>query len=235
MTSRGCPYHCSFCARIDVYYDFKTAEQVANEMLYLEETYGFKAFMIFDDIFIIPKSRLKRLVELVKDRNYTIRCFVRSNLVDWKTCQLLVDLGVYEVGIGIESGSISILDKNMKGTSAVMNSEAIRALRSYGIRAKAFMIVGLPGETHNTIKETKKWLEKTRPDDVDLSIFQPLPGSNIFKHPGDYDVEFFYNSNNWYKGKPGEYSTSVRTLELSSEEIVQYRDALEKQFKKDFI
>jgi radical SAM superfamily enzyme YgiQ (UPF0313 family) len=235
MTSRGCPYHCSFCARIDVYYDFKTAEQVADEMLYLEETYGFKAFMIFDDIFIIPKSRLKRLVELVKDRNYTIRCFVRSNLVDWKTCQLLVDLGVYEVGIGIESGSISILDKNMKGTSAVMNSEAIRALRSYGIRAKAFMIVGLPGETHNTIKETKTWLEQTRPDDVDLSIFQPLPGSNIFKHPGDYDVEFFYNSNNWYKGKPGEYSTSVRTLELSSEEIVQYRDALEKQFKKDFI
>lgn len=235
MTSRGCPYNCSFCARIDPRYDYKTAEQIVTEMIYLEDKYGYKGFMIFDDIFVIPKERLKKVAEIIDSHNYTIRCFVRSNLVNDELCASLDRMGVYEVGIGIETGSQTILSKNMKGSSVVQNSNALFTLKKYGIRSKAFMIVGLPGETHKTVEETKKWLRIAKPDDVDISIFQPLPGSNIFKNPGKFDIDFFYNTHNWYKGKPGEYETTVTTEVLSSTDIIKYRDEMEKEFKKGFI
>lgn len=235
MTSRGCPYNCSFCARIDPMYDYRTAEQVAEEMIYLEKTYGYKGFQIFDDIFVLPNKRLLRIAEIIKDRGYTIRCFVRSNLVNDELAKTLKSIGVHEVGIGIESGSHAILNKNMKGTTTIINSGAVGWMKQNGIRVKAFMIVGLPGESHHTIKQTKQWLREAKPDDVDVTIFQPLPGSNIFKNPGKFDVEFYYNSHNWYKGKPGEYHTTVSTQFLSSTDIVKYRDEIEREFKKDFI
>jgi len=94
--------------------------------------------------------------------------------------------------------------------------------------------VGLPGETHMTVLSTFMWLQSVRPDDVDVTVFQPLPGSPIFADPEKWGVKFEYNGcAGWYKGKPGEYETSVSTEELTAEQIVVYRDELEKTFKRE--
>ena len=106
-------------------------------------------------------------------------------------------------------------------------------LHDVGIRAKAFLIVGLPGETERTVVETIGWVEEAKPYDVDVSIFQPLPGSPIFSNPEDWGVMFSYNGNlGWYKGMPGLYGTTCRTEGLTSDEIVAWRDLLEVKFKK---
>jgi len=231
MTSWSCPYHCSFCAKIDDKFQMKPAEDTVMEIEDIHDRYGFEAFMIFDDVFIASKGRLREIDGMVGGK-YLFRCFARSNLIDDETCKLLNRLGVVEVGIGIESGSDKILKKNMKGTTRAQNTKAVKMLHSHGIRAKAFLIIGLPGEDHGTVGDTISWIEEAQPDDIDASVFQPLPGSDIFKDPDKWDIEFTYDGKpQWYKGTPGQYVSNVSTEKLTANDIVQYRDIIEREYK----
>lgn len=233
MTSRGCPYNCSFCARVTKGCRIQSADRTVEEIVHLSANYHFFAFMIFDDIFTINKSRTREIVERLEGKGYSFRCFSRANLIDEENCELMKRMGVVEVGIGVESGSDEILSKNIKGTTRSLNSQAFRLLKKYGIRAKAFIIVGLPGESIATISDTISWIKETEPYDIDVSIFQPLPGSPIFDNPEDWGIKFNYNGNpSWYKGIPGEYESSVSTASLSSRQIVEWRDYIEARYKR---
>lgn len=231
MTSRGCPYNCSFCGKIDNQFKMQSAERTVAEIEHIHETYGYKAFMIFDDVFVASKKRLEKIVELIGGK-YKFRCFARSNLLDDRTCELLRQMGDVEVGIGIESGSTEILKRNMKGTTREQNTNAVKRLHDHGIRAKAFLIVGLPGERIDTLMETVDWIYEAEPDDLDISVFQPMPGSKIFANPEKWGIQFEYNGKpGWYKGTPGDYKPMARTEHLSGMEILQWRDELETEFK----
>lgn len=233
MTSRSCPFNCSFCAKLPETYRAQSAFRTVREIMHVHEQYGFRGFMIFDDCFTVDKKRLRDIATCLSIANFKFRCFSRSNLIDEDTCKYLQVMGVREVGFGAESGSDEVLKKNMKGTSSKMNTQAVKLLHKYGIRAKAFLIVGLPGETYETVEDTKKWIKQAEPDDIDVSVFQPLPGSPIFKYPDHYEVSFNYNGDlMWFKGTPGLYISTCRTKELSGEEIVRLRDEMEKEFKK---
>jgi len=232
MTTRGCYEKCAFCARIEKGCEIQSAERTIDEINHLHETYGFEAFMIFDDIFIASKKRLKKIADALEGK-FKFRCFGRANLITDEVCKDMVRLGVVEVGIGVESGSDEILKLNMKGTSRRVNLNAFKMLKEYGIRAKAFLIVGLPGETPHTIADTESWVMEAKPYDVDFSVFQPLPGSAIFEEPEMFGVSFDYDGiPGWYKGTPGQYKPMASTGALSPEKIVFYRELLENKFKK---
>jgi len=231
MTTRSCPFHCAFCAKIDDDFQIQSAERTVAEIEHVYDRYGYEAFMIFDDVFVASKKRLTKIVNMIGGK-YLFRCFARSNLLDDKVCELLNKLGVVEVGIGIESGSDDVLERNMKGTTRTMNTRAVERLHNHGIRAKAFLIVGLPGETNETVIETADWIVEAQPDDVDISIFQPMPGSRIFADPEKWGIKFDYNGQpGWFKGTPGEYQTTVETEGLNADEIVAWRDMLELEYK----
>jgi len=233
MSSRNCVFNCAFCAKLPGKYRAQSAKRTLAEIEHVHSMYGYKAIMFFDDCFTLDIDRLKTIANGVNGSGIKFRCFGRSNTITDNVCALLKRMGVVEVGIGVESGSAEILHKNMKGTTPAMNTRAVRTLEQYGIRTKAFMIVGLPGETHKTIDETRRWLRDVRPYDVDISVFQPLPGSRIFGNPEKWGVTFSYNGvSGWYKGTPGEYKCMASTKELSSDEIVKYRDELEMEFKR---
>lgn len=232
MTSRGCPFNCSFCARISKKVEVYDAAHSLNEIMYINSVYGFRAFMIFDDVFVLNRRRLEKIVSAVEDRGFLFRCFARSHMLSDEVCQLLKRMGVREVGIGVESGANEILSNNLKGTTRGTNTQAVQNLHRHGIRAKAFLIVGLPGETTETVDQTRSWIEEAHPDDIDVSVFQPLPGSSIFSNPEKWGIKFSYDgAPQWYKGTPGEYVSVVQTKGLSSEEIVYHRDSLERMYK----
>jgi len=232
MTTRGCPFHCSFCGKIDGKFEIQSSKRTVAEFDFVHDKYGYDSFMIFDDVFVASKRRLQQMASIMGNK-YKIRCFARSNLLDDDICEALVKLGVVEIGIGIESGSTEILKRNMKGTTRTMNTNAVKRLHKYGIRAKAFLIVGLPGETIETIMETADWIRSTKPDDVDISIFQPMPGSKIFNDPKRWGIRFEDDlAPGWYKGTPGKYQTVSRTAALSGRDIIKYRDMLENEFKR---
>ena len=232
MTSRSCPYNCSFCAKMNNNFRMQSAQRTVDEILHINKKYGFEAFMIFDDVFIINKKRLAAIADGVKGRGFVFRCFGRTNLINEDTCRLIKKLGVVEVGLGVESGADKILDKNIKKTSRKMNTQAVKLLHKHGIRAKAFLIVGLPGETPETIEKTSSWIQEAKPDDVDISIFQPLPGSVIFNDPESWGIKFKYDGKpQWYKGQPGKYDSTVNTGRLSAQRIIAYRALLEATYK----
>ena len=234
MSSRGCPYNCSFCARINKRFRMQSAERTIDEIFHINKKYEFEAFMFFDDVFIANKKRLNAIAEGLRDKNFIFRCFGRADLIDNETCEILKKMNVVEVGLGIESGSDEVLEKNLKGTTRAINLRAVKRLHKYGIRVKAFLIVGLPGETTTTIAETSSWIQEAWPDDVDISIFQPLPGSSIFADPKRWGVAFSYDGRpGWYKGQPGKYESTISTQELSAAQIVAHRNLLEFTYKKE--
>uniref|UniRef100_A0A6H1Z9S0 Putative radical SAM superfamily protein n=1 Tax=viral metagenome TaxID=1070528 RepID=A0A6H1Z9S0_9ZZZZ len=232
MASRGCPYNCSFCANIKAKFEMQSAERTLAELFYVQEKYGYTAFTLYDDTFAISKKRLKIMADALENKDFRFRCFCRSDLLSDDICGDFARMGMDTIGIGIESGSDVILKRNMKGLSVAESTRAIKNLRKHGILSKAFLIVGLPGETHETVQETMAWIENAKPDDIAVSIFQPLPGSDVFNNPDKYGVEFIYDGQPlWYRGKPGKYVANVATEGLSPEEIVRYRDILETTYK----
>ena len=232
ITSRSCLYNCAYCAKISNKFRTQSAYRTVNEIRHINEVYGFKAFMIFDDTFAMDEKRLKEMTWLLKGKDFKFRCFGRANLLTRDICALLKEMNVVEVGVGIESGSDKILKVNKKRTTVSQNILAVRNLHDFGIRTKAFMIIGLPGETERTIQETRLWMDVAKPDDVDFSIFQAMPGSDIFKNPDKYDIQIDYGDFPiWYKGGGLKYQAHSHTKELTAKQIVIYRNELEEMYK----
>jgi len=254
LTQRGCPFKCKFCCgrNIDAYNTlrFFSPERVLEELDYLNKEFGFKAFMWQDEEINLSPKRVFELSKLLEKRPYIHRGMVRSDLVVQhpETLEALVNAGFVEVCAGVESGSDRILKIINKGTSAEMNLRAAEEIRNAGMTFKAFLMLGSPSETYEDIELTKRWLLEAKPDSFDLAILQPYPGSIIYDEAvpstrfEGYGVEYwgqlFFNrmdfskSPSFYKGIPGQYRCSVRTEELSSEELVKVRDNLEKEAKK---
>ncbi|MCD6448400.1 MAG: radical SAM protein, partial [Thermoplasmata archaeon] len=142
--------------------------------------------------------------------------------------------GLREVLLGVESGSDKILKIVNKGTTRKMNLDAIKLLHSLRVKVKCAFIIGLPGESRETLRETEDFCREVKDmvADFDFTVFVPYHGSRIYQNPEAYDIRFdpgeVYRA---YKTKPGEYISIVSTSSLTSEEIAEARNKLEAEFK----
>jgi len=237
MTTRGCPYSCGFCAKSESQVRYYSVLRIEKEIDYLVTDLGYTALMIFDDTFILNKKRALRLCQILKEYGITWRCFVRGDLIIKHGKELtdtMFDSGCVQVGMGIEAASDRILKTINKGENVNTLKEAISLLHTSQIRVKGFFIVGLPGEDPSSINETQWFLEETNLDDADFTVFQPYKGSPIWDNQINYDISWgdIAPKQKHYKGKPGEYQSSVSTSSLSQNKIVEARNRLEKVFKK---
>ncbi len=231
ITSRGCPYNCAFCCHAPwgrgVRY--RSAGNVLEEARLLKAM-GFGGLMFYDDELMMNMKRDREIFVGLGRLGMVYRLFTRANLVDRKRASLLSKTGCVEVLIGCESGSDRILKNINKGTTRDMNLKAIEALKQAGIRVKAALIVGLPGESWGSVAETASFVEAAEPDDVDFTILVVFPGCDIYRHPESYDISFS-SCYEPYKTIPGQYKAGVSTSHMTAEKIVQARDILERRFK----
>jgi radical SAM superfamily enzyme YgiQ (UPF0313 family) len=141
--------------------------------------------------------------------------------------------GCVEVGIGIESGSDRILDLIDKGENTDTIKNGIGMLRKSGIRVKGFFIVGLPGEHRDSINETREFIRDVPLDAADFTLYQPYKGSPIWDNKEKYDIDWNEAApgQRFYKGQPGQYTSTVRTSFYTSEQLIILRDYLEREFK----
>lgn len=224
VTSRGCTGRCAFCCRtLDRKIYFRSAKNVIEEVRQIKEM-GFGAIMFYDDSIAMRRERLVEICKGIAKMDIIWRCFVRSDQVDYELFQIMAIAGCREVLIGIESGSNMILQNIQKHETVEMHKKAIFAAKKAGLRVKALMIAGLPGETWETIEESKQFLEETQPDSLDVTILQVYKGCPISTTPEKYDLNF--SAPVWYKGRKGEYVSTVSTSAMSAEEIVKARNYL---------
>lgn len=232
LTSRGCPFDCAFCSKIWQKVRFHSAGYVQKELKEIKEKYGFNAVLFFDDVFTLKPKRLKNICDFLKQERMLWRCFVKSNTVNKKMLGMMAQSGCKEIGIGIESGSEMLLEGIHKGNTVAQSKQVIQWAHDAGIRVKGFFIVGLPGESHETIEETKQFINDCPCDDYDFSLLSVLPGSRIWSQSKGYDIVFDKTYNHsWFKGTPGMYKATVSTSRLSAEELTDIRDMLEREVK----
>lgn len=236
MSSRGCPFKCAFCCKNNPQIRLNSADRMITELAMLQDQFGYDAIAFPEDIFIINKLRTYAVCRFLKRRGIIWRCLIRADLIikyGHDFIDMMVDSGCVGVGLGVESGSNTILKNIHKAENAAQMRIAIRMLKSHGLFVKAFFIVGLPGENEQTLAETDQFLREAKLDDIDIKIYQPYPGSPIFDHKERYDIdwdavplEYMY-----YKGRPGEYYGNIRTSALTTEQIVDAWKYFEDTYK----
>lgn len=229
ITSRGCPHDCAFCSK-EVYGHRRVARSVESVMVEVDSVMsrGYNATMFYDDTFMTGRKRLVSLCEAFQECGLVWRCLARADDSDKDILELMKASGCREIGVGVESGSQQILDNIQKHETVEQHHKCIQLAHEVGLRVKAFMVVGLPGESWETIMETDRFLAETRPDALDVSILSVYPGSNIYKNPEMYDVKF--GTPHHFKGKPGSYVCDISTSHLTSQEIMLAHDMLYQKY-----
>lgn len=189
VNSRGCPMRCEFCEhrltrpRWHSVEHFKASVESVISL-------GIHAIMIFDDLFAISPNKIEPYIEILKKYHYEsdliFRCFGHAKVIAKfpEMVNMLAEAGCVEMGFGAESASQMILDNVSKGTKVGELHKFINYSIEAGIDVKAFFIIGLPGETHESFMNTYqfiKYYRKKYPDnfDFDLSVFFPYKGTRI--------------------------------------------------------
>jgi len=189
VTTRGCPFHCNWCAKplYGTRYAQRSPENVADELLALSRQVAPDHVWFADDIFGLTPRWIERFAEEVSKRGVRIP-FTMQSRVDLMTpsgVEALAHAGAEEVWLGVESGSQQILNAMDKGTRQEQIRHATRRLREHGIRAAWFLQLGYPGEEWSDILLTRDLVRSERPDDVGVSVAYPLPGTLFFERVKD--------------------------------------------------
>lgn len=187
-TARGCPYGCSFCADARTKLREETFDQIEREVRALAEI-GVTALRVWDDVLTIKAKRCRELAALFHDYGMLWRGWSRVNLFDPELFKDMARYGCTELGFGVEHGSARMLKAMNKGTTPEANTRGIHECQNAGISARAYLLIGFPGETWESIGEMRDWLDRCRPDAASLHMFQPYPGCEVWNYPDRFGVE----------------------------------------------
>lgn len=186
--ARGCPYGCKFCADARTKIREESFGRIEHQARQLAEL-GVTCVRIYDDVLTIKADRCKRIADIMAAHGLRFRGNTRVNLTDRSLFDYLAKRGCVELGFGCEHGSAKMLKAMDKGTTPEKNTEGIHMAQDAGMIAKAYLMLGFPGETLETVEELKEWIIKTRPSACSWNFFQPYPGSDVWNHPDRYSVE----------------------------------------------
>jgi len=189
VTSRGCPYHCNWCAKPiwGQRYAVRSPESVAEEVALLR-SHGATHLWFMDDILGLKPGWLPRFADLIEAGGLRtpFKCLCRADLLlRAGEIEALVRAGCETVWIGAESGSQAVLDAMEKGTTVDQNREAARRLKEAGVRVAFFLQFGYPGETWEDIQATLQMVRDCDPDDIGVSVSYPLPGTPFYDRVRD--------------------------------------------------
>jgi len=233
ITSRGCPFSCSFCCKVwGKRIRFRSYRNVLKEAALLREM-GYEGIAFYDDEFFLNAKRDIKIAYGLKKLGFIWKCITRADFLTRSSLKIMKECGCVGVSLGVESGSNLILKNIRKGLTVEDNRRAIKLCKEANIKVKGFFIIGLPGESIGTLEATRNFVREVKLDEAQFSIYAPYPGSDIYNNPNGYDISFKRELKTWFVGRKGEYGTSIRTSSLTSKQILSFRDELEREFHEE--
>jgi anaerobic magnesium-protoporphyrin IX monomethyl ester cyclase len=188
LTSRGCPYNCTFCSSSmfsGTTWRALSAEKVVDEIEDIVCNYGFDGIAFLDDNFTLNPKRVKNICrEIIRRRLDTYWwCFSRADILlsNEDMVKEMAEAGARYIFIGFESSKEDTLKHYKKRITTEQSVEAVKLLKSHGISTHASFIIGDITETKGMALDTIRFARELSPDAVQFSILTPYPGTQLFK------------------------------------------------------
>jgi len=184
-TTRGCPFHCNWCAK-PIYgqrYNSHSPERIVEMIAFLNKKYKVNRFWMCDDIFGLKPHWIQEFRDLLKKQELKISYYIQSRadlLLKEDTIDALAQSGLEEVWIGAESGSQKILDAMDKGITLEQIEKSTKLLQSNKVRVAFFIQYGYLGETKEDIGKTIAMIKTLKPDNIGISVSYPLPDTPFY-------------------------------------------------------
>lgn len=221
ITSRGCPYSCIFCQGRRM---VGNRVRLRNPLLVVDEieeilSYGIDRINVADDLFVSSNGKVKEVCDEIIRRGLRFgwSAFARVNTVDLETLKLMREAGCDSVSFGVESGNPEMLKRIRKGITRDQVRHAVGLCREVGIIAHTSFIVGLPGETSETLRETGEFAAGLG-SLYGYHFLTPFPGTTVREEVSKYDLEIL--TDDWTRYDAN--SAIVRTSALSPEEMNRF-------------
>jgi hopanoid biosynthesis associated radical SAM protein HpnJ len=185
-TSRGCPAQCTFCLWPQTHsghrWRLRSVEDVVNEVKWIKENFpGLKEIFFDDDTFNYQKARTIALCNELGKVGVTWSCTSRVT-TDFDTLKAMKDAGGRLMIVGYESGDPQILKNIKKGATIDMARRFTANAHKLGLTIHADFIVGLPGETRDSIRNTINFAKELDCETIQVSLAHPYPGTEFFDY-----------------------------------------------------
>jgi radical SAM superfamily enzyme YgiQ (UPF0313 family) len=197
ISSRGCPYACSYCDR-SVFrrsFRFNSADYLYAHLRYLNSRFGVRHINFYDDQFTFNRARVEAFADLMLSQplGMTFNCAVRAEHIDADLVRRLKAAGCWMMSLGIESGDQELLAHHRQNPDLDLLAGRIRMIKAAGIRTKGLLMIGLPGETEQSIQRSMDYVFSLPVDDFNLAKFTPFPGSPLYeriREEGTFDEDW---------------------------------------------
>jgi radical SAM superfamily enzyme YgiQ (UPF0313 family) len=226
ITSRGCPFHCTFCAAECISgrkIRCRSAENVVGEIEMLHRLYGVREIHVEDDNFSMRKGFVLSFCDALRGKvpgvTWTCPNGVRLDTLDGEMLAAMKAAGLYFLSVGIESGSDRTLRRMKKSLTVEEVEEKVRLVHEAGIGVSGFFMLGFPGETLEEMEETIRFALRLPLARASFSNFQPFPGSEEFlrlRESGELKV-------NWEEFEPTLHSTTYHPAGVTAGELRRMR------------
>jgi len=236
-TVRGCPYRCAFCYHCfqGKKTRFRSPSSVIDEIRVLKEKYGVSYIALVDDNFMINRKRVLEFCKLLRDEGIDIKWGTSSrvDLVHRDVLKAMKSSGCIYISFGFESGSQKILDNMSKGFTVEQSKRAIDLMREIGIEIDGSFMIGMIGETRETVKETISFLKEMN---ITGAIFYttPLPGTVLYKQARGMGL---IPNEEEYVLKLGEFEEKpvINLTNFSMEELMKLKKEIRRELIKYYI
>jgi anaerobic magnesium-protoporphyrin IX monomethyl ester cyclase len=223
VTSRGCVYWCDFCSTVRMFgrgYRMRSPKNVVDEMEMIHNKYGVNQVTFYDDAFTVNRERVVKICEELHSRKLDMiwDCGTRVDMVDRELLKTMHDAGCIAVWLGVESGSEAILGAMNKRIKLDQTRLAYKTAHEVGLMTITNAVLGFPGETEQTARETINFVKELNPDDVGFYVATPYPGTPMYEQ---------VKKNGWLRVTDfDKYDTAGPTFEtpwLSMEKLAEIR------------
>ena len=186
ITSRGCPFNCIFCDSHLTFgrkTRFRSPANVIEEIRLLMRDFGVREITFYDDTFTLNKARVHEICDrmLAEGMDLTWGCLSRVDTLDRDLLGKMKKAGCHMLSFGVESGSETMLRRMRKGITPEESFRAIRLAREMGMDCNASIVLGIPGETVETMRETLDFILRANPTYALFFRLVPFPGTELYE------------------------------------------------------